>query len=612
MRKIRTKLIICLLFVALLPLVALAIISWRDIYRTRIQSISEFESSIAFQTGSQVKKLINDKLLGVRIKIVDPRIDSFEKIGEEQQRLILTDLLKTDPSLETVDLLDLEGKMRKKFLKGGIEAEPETLSFKTTEGFQWALQGKAYLGKVIFENNTPKTALVSPVVNPEGKVIAVLMVGVDLSMIQELIGKIKIGETGYLYLVDKDGNIIAHSKNPELIGKNVKEEEIKGVQAVILKQTRLGLEREDRYPGLSKEKVIGATLPIQEFNWGIVVEWPEKEALAIVQTILFSTLKISLIILLGILVMAFIFAQGISKPIQKIRKGANIIGMGSFGYRIKIKTGDELEELGESFNKMAEDLKEVERLREIEIKTKALAETLAREKELSEMKDKFIKTASHQLRTPVTVIKWILELLKEQKGVLTKEMKNYLNDAYKSSKNLTTIVNDLISVSEFGLGYYKKENPRPIDIVEVTDNLIDGFKTEIKEKKIKFEFEKPTESFLVSSTLRAMRQVIQNLIDNAVCYTKKGGEIKVFLKKIDGKVEFRIKDTGIGIPKAEQKMVFSQFFRASNSVEQKSVGTGLGLYMTKNIVEGHGGEIRFESGEAKGSTFYFILPLIRS
>lgn len=345
----------------------------------------------------------------------------------------------------------------------------------------------------------------------------------------------------------------------------------------------------------TKEEIKLIAYPIMigevEKPWTFYLGVSKKPIIAAQKKIVFSNIVLLLIIALFASFLSFFLAKTITNPIRKLRNAAIKISKGEF-VKAEIESKDEIGELSTTFNEM----------------TGALKESLEKEKELSRIKDQFIKTASHQLRTPLSITKWSLEVLRKAKKIPPKAV-DAIEDAYQGSKKLITIVNDLLAVSEFGLGYYKKVGARPIDLGEITDNVIDGFKTEIKEKRIKFQFKKPPEPLKIEGTIRAVRQVIWNLVDNAITYTKPEGKVEVNLKRINNEAEFSVKDTGIGIPKEEQKDVFSEFFRASNSVEQKSVGTGLGLFITKNIIEGHGGKIWFESEEGKGSAFYFSLPL---
>ncbi len=116
----------------------------------------------------------------------------------------------------------------------------------------------------------------------------------------------------------------------------------------------------------------------------------------------------------------------------------------------------------------------------------------------------------------------------------------------------------------------------------------------------------------VTVDVEKVKLAIQNLIDNAIRYTLPGGRITVSLKTVKNQIEFSIKDTGVGIPKAQQERVATKFFRGTNAMRMETEGSGLGLYITKNIIEAHGGKLWFESEENKGTTLYFILPLKES
>jgi two-component system sensor histidine kinase VicK len=152
---------------------------------------------------------------------------------------------------------------------------------------------------------------------------------------------------------------------------------------------------------------------------------------------------------------------------------------------------------------------------------------------------------------------------------------------------------------------------RPVlaDIVPICQSVIDSYKEEIGKKNLKFEFEKPKELPKVRVDIEKISLAIQNLLENAILYNLPGGKIEISLKLKENKIEFSIKDTGIGIPKELQRRVFTKFFRAPNAMRIETEGSGLGLFITKNIIEAHGGEIWFESEEGKGTTFYFTLPV---
>jgi PAS domain S-box-containing protein len=234
---------------------------------------------------------------------------------------------------------------------------------------------------------------------------------------------------------------------------------------------------------------------------------------------------------------------------------------------------------------------------------------VTREKAIERMKTEFVSISAHQLRTPLSAIKWTLKMfLDGDLGELTKEQREFLEKTYKSNERMINLINDLLNVARIEEGRYLY---RPVlaDIVPICQSVIDSYKEEIEKKNLKFEFKRPKELPKVRVDIEKISFAIQNLLENAIRYNREGGEIEITLEEKEGKIKFSIKDTGIGIPKDQQHRVFTKFFRAPNAMKMETEGSGLGLFITKNIIEAHGGRIWFESEEGKGTTFYFTLPV---
>ena len=234
---------------------------------------------------------------------------------------------------------------------------------------------------------------------------------------------------------------------------------------------------------------------------------------------------------------------------------------------------------------------------------------VTREKAIERMKTEFVSISAHQLRTPLSAIKWTLKMfLDGDLGKITKEQREFLEKTYKSNERMINLINDLLNVTRIEEGRYLY---RPVlaDIVPICQSVIDSYKEEIEKKNLKFEFKKPKELPKVRVDIEKISLAIQNLLENAILYNLPGGKVEISLKLKENKIEFSIRDTGIGIPKDQQKRVFTKFFRAPNAMRMETEGSGLGLFITKNIIEAHGGEIWFESEEGKGTTFYFTLPM---
>lgn len=225
---------------------------------------------------------------------------------------------------------------------------------------------------------------------------------------------------------------------------------------------------------------------------------------------------------------------------------------------------------------------------------------------LDEAKDDFISMASHQLRTPLTSVKGYLSMVMEgDAGKITPKQRNMLNQALVSSQRMVYIISDLLNVSRLRTGKFVIE-PAPVNLAQVIEEEIGQLKemAEIRDVQVRYKPPKKFPDLMIDET--KTRQIIMNLIDNAIYYTPSGGKIDVCLENKDSTVEFRVKDTGIGVPRAEQKHLFTKFYRAGNARKARPDGTGLGLFMAKKVVIAQGGAIIFESKEGQGSTFGFL------
>jgi PAS domain S-box-containing protein len=246
------------------------------------------------------------------------------------------------------------------------------------------------------------------------------------------------------------------------------------------------------------------------------------------------------------------------------------------------------------------------------IATLVILHDITREKRIEKMKSEFVSVAAHQLRTPLSIIKWSLSLLLEaDSGEISPDQKDLINKAYLTNERMVKLVNDLLNVARIEEGRFVYQ-PKIVEFDELIKQIFDSLKELAQRKGLSFELkiEKSKKPKVVKVDVEKMALAIKNLIENAITYTDPGGKVLVKLKRKNGQVEFSVKDTGVGIPKSQQERVFSKFFRGSNVVRMETEGTGLGLFITKNIIEAHDGKIWFRSKEGEGTTFFFTLPTI--
>jgi signal transduction histidine kinase len=234
---------------------------------------------------------------------------------------------------------------------------------------------------------------------------------------------------------------------------------------------------------------------------------------------------------------------------------------------------------------------------------------ISREKTIERLKTEFVSLAAHQLRTPLSAIKWSLRMLIDgDLGRLKKEQREIVEKTQQSNDRMINLINDLLNVARIEEGRYLI-NPTRVNLVQICRKAIAVLGDSFKRKGLKFSFrlltKKPASVFVDEEKIVL---AVQNLLDNALKYTPAGGQISLSLKEVEDGVLIEVRDTGIGIAPEKQGRVFGKFFRAPEAVLLEPSGTGLGLYMTKNIVEGHGGRIQFESRPHQGARFSFFLP----
>lgn len=227
----------------------------------------------------------------------------------------------------------------------------------------------------------------------------------------------------------------------------------------------------------------------------------------------------------------------------------------------------------------------------------------------NKMKSEFVSIASHQLKTPLSQINWALELLfsKYQEGMTEKQMK-LTKEISTSNSQMSRLVNDLLDVARLDQGrlFLSEDN---VDFLAIAEEVYDKNISFAKQSGVKLEFIKPDSLPYVVADKRRMKVSMDNLVSNAIKYTKDKGYVGIKLEEKDGNIQFCVKDTGVGIPEDEQGRLYEKFYRCANAAKLETDGTGLGLFITKNFVEQSGGELWFKSIEEVGSNFCFSIPV---
>ncbi len=238
----------------------------------------------------------------------------------------------------------------------------------------------------------------------------------------------------------------------------------------------------------------------------------------------------------------------------------------------------------------------------------ALERDITKEKAVDKAKTEFISLAAHQLRTPLASMSLASEmLLKGIVGDTTKEGKKYLKDIFSEIKDMTEMIKIFLDVSRVEINKFPIEK-EPSSLFEIIEKTVQGIIPQIRHKKINLKKNYKKNLPTLNLDKKVMKIILENLLSNAIKYSNKNGNITLSVEEKSNKIIIEVKDDGIGIPSKEQDNLFTKMFRAENVSSIKSEGSGLGLYLVKNLVEQSGYEISFKSKENKGTTFYVSLP----
>lgn len=384
-----------------------------------------------------------------------------------------------------------------------------------------------------------------------------------------------------IFLVNKVGFVHAVSNEDYnyLLYKNFMEKDIE--------ELKLGrsLERKSGYRDIFNEEMYIYMIPIienDEFLGVIATFTPMGQINTPIKKINMSMWGVAVLLIVGAAVVIYrVTGSMIIHPLAEINKAAQKISKGEVERRVQLYSKDEIGELAESFNTMADSLEKVEKNRR-----------------------DFISNVSHELRTPITSIKGFIGGILD--GVIPKDKENYyLTITYEEIQRLTRLVNDLLDLSVLDAGKFKL-NISEIDINEIIRLCVIKSETKINAKQLRVDVTLQDEHLYVLGDRDRVIQVVTNLLDNAVKYVNDGGSIKVVTRTKGDKALVSLFNDGPRIPDEDTKHIWERFYKSDKSRTSK-VSTGLGLPIVRNILTQLGEDIWVENGEKEGVTFYFTL-----
>jgi two-component system, NtrC family, sensor kinase len=518
-------------------------------------------------------------------------------------------LLRQTPAITAASYWDAGGQEQVHVSRLRINQTQSDARFGAELERALATAPSVYYGPVYFRNESePYMTVALPERGPRGGWTAA---EVNLTLVWDLISQLGLGPTGTAYVVDAQGQLVAHSD----ISLVLQRSEL-GVLPQV--QDALGLGSGPRAAGrrvieardFQGRDVLSAYAPVMPPGWWLFIEQPLHEVFAP----LYASLLRILILLVGGLALSvlasLVLAQRMVAPIQALQKGAARLGTGALDERIDVRTGDELEVLAADFNRMAAQLQELYFSLEQKVheRTHELAETMNQLQVANQHKSDLLATVSHELRTPLGAIKgYGTALLRFGPRIRAAERREFLVAIDEATDRLTALIDDLLLAQRLEAGRLPL-NPERVALPELVEEIALETAQRVREHTLVCEV--PPDLPAVRADPRRLHQVLLNLVDNAVKYSPEGGPIRLAAALGGGEVCVCVQDSGEGISAEQLEQIFEPFQQTETSFVRTTRGTGLGLAICRGIIAAHGGRIWAESaGPGRGSSFSFTLPI---
>ncbi len=491
---------------------------------------------------------------------------------------------------------------------------------------------KPYWSDIYIDFNDPKLTITlsQPVYSQTGQLNAVVGVDFVLTQIGEFLQSLKVGKSGKTFIMERSGLLVATSTSQQtyqLNQKTVKRFKAEDFETPLIKETAAYLHQYfGNFTNIKKseqldflighDRVFLQVLPFSDGNgldWLIVVVVPEKDFMEQIDSNTRITILLCVAALIIAIVIGILTAQLIAIPIFQLNKSAHAIASGQFEQKVNNKNIKELNLLSQSFNQMAQQLQAY--FTDLEMKNAEL-------KRLDKLKDQFLANTSHELRTPLNGIIGIAEsLIDGVTGKLPQTTISNLAMIVSSGRRLSNLVNDILDFSQLRQKHIELQL-KPLAMREIVEVVLTISRTTLGKKKLELINRISPELPPVYADENRVQQILYNLIGNGIKFTEKG-KIEITAEIIDDEnnnteaqdihystyLAISVIDTGIGIPQDKFDRIFESFEQADGSTAREYGGTGLGLTVTKQLVELHRGKIIVKSTEGVGSTFTFTLPI---
>jgi signal transduction histidine kinase/ActR/RegA family two-component response regulator len=521
-----------------------------------------------------------------------PPDDNVQDLRLEAQRL-----LRQAPAISDVTLIDAAGKEKLFVSRFELDRINDGRDLSGSDAFKAAMQGQPHFGAIYFRLQTePYMTIALPRSGPgRGAVLA----DVNLKAVWDVISQIKVGRSGYSFVVDGDGVLIAHPDLNLVLSKMnmAKLPQVAAALAALRRHQPAAAENGASGVNVTGARVLSTYVAIPSLRWTVFVEQPLVEADAPI----YAAILRNIALLLGGLVLAFAVSLMLAKrmvtPVAALRRGAEQLASGNLDYRVDIRTGDELESVAHQFNAMAARLQEsyVDLERKIEERTREL-------KIANEAKTRFLAAASHDLRQPMHALGMFISSLRGKADPA--EITATLERAGTAVDIMADLLDGLLDLSRLDAGVVQPA-VQDFPLHTILDRIAFDFQPEARDKGLQLRIVRS--AAVVRSDPTMLSRILLNLVSNAIRFTAHG-KVLVGCRRHGNEIRIEVHDTGIGIAPEQRTAIFQEFFKVADTQRDDSHGLGLGLSIVKRLADLLGCPIDVSSTVGKGSTFSIRVP----
>ena len=561
------------------------------------------------ETRAALVTLQREKALGAALRIEQFAKDIERQIGWtllpqagggdpiDQRYVELLKLLRQVPAITEASWLDASGREQVRVSRLGLDRIGASLDRSGDPAFRGPKPGHTWFGPVDFLKETEPYMTIA--VAPERRSEGVTLAEVNLKFVWDLVSRIRIGATGYAFVVDRGGRLLSHP-DIALVLKKTDFSGLPQVQAALAAGPDAVAGASD--PGTGRDPqgnpVLAASAPIPELGWVVLVEQPLAEAYAP----LYAAVGRTAVLFLGAVALAALaslaLARHVTLPIRALQEGATRIGAGALDHRLEVRTGDELQALADEFNLMAGRL--AESYADLELKVIERTGELER---ANQARSRLLRAASHDLRQPLHALGLFVAQFGER--ARDAETRHIAAQAGAAVTALQELLNAILDISRLDAGAI---SPKVADfaIATLLEHLGSAFAPSAAEKGLRLCIV-PSRLWVRSDPV-LLGRILLNLAANALRYTQRGG-ILIGCRRRGGRVRIEVWDSGIGIAPEQRRAIFQEFYQAADpQVGSLGQGLGLGLAIAARLAGLLGSRIEVTSHLGKGSVFACEVP----